>query len=168
MLKIELNGTVISPSGRRRTYLFRRADSTPLVVALHGGPVTWAVVEDCLQAICEAMDLPQIATRMRLLARDLDAAGTAVGEKEIEHADLELLGRTLDLDEHALASAHHLLGDQLDASRSWIRAVVHLVGGADALDTFDREVGAVGDPNLLRIVLAPLLTPAEECRPTQL
>ena len=159
-VEIELNGTAISPSGRRRTYLFRRADSTPLVVALHGGPVTWAVVEDCLQAICEAMDLPQIATHMRLLARDLDAAGTAVGEKEIEHADLELLGRTLDLDEHALASAHHLLGDQLDASRSWIRAAVHLVGGADALDTFDREVGTVGDPNLLRIVLAPLLAPA--------
>ena len=91
-VEIELNGTVISPSGIRRTYLFRRADATPLVVAVHGGHVTWAVVEDCLQAICEAIDLPQIATRMRLLARDLDAAGTAVEEKEIEHADLESLG----------------------------------------------------------------------------
>ena len=160
-VEIELNGAVILPSGRRRTYLFRRADASPLVVAVHGGPVTWAVVEDCLQEICEAIDLPQIATRMRLLARDLDAAGTAVGEKEIEHADLEVLGRTLDLDEHALASAHHLLGDQLDASRSWIRAVVHLVGGADALDTFDREVGVVSDPNLLRNALAPLLASAE-------
>ena len=159
-VEIELNGTVISPSGIRRTYLFRRADATPLVVAVHGGHVTWAVVEDCLQAICEAIDLPQIATRMRLLARDLDAAGTAVGEKEIEHADLDLLGRTLDLDEYALASAHHLLGDQLDANRSWIRAVVHLVGGADALDTFDQEAGAVSDPNLLSIALAPLLAPA--------
>ena len=160
-VEIELNGTVISPSGRRRTYLFRRADATPLVVALHGGPATWAVVEDCLQAICEAIDLPQIAARMCLLARDLDVAGAAVGEKEIEHADLELLGRKLYLDEHALASAYHLLGDQLDASRSWIRAVVHLVGGADALNTFDREVGVVSEPNLLRIALAPLLASAE-------
>ena len=160
-VEIELNGTAISPSGRRRTYLFRRADATPLVVALHDGPATWAVIDDCLQAICEAIDLPQIAARMRLLARDLDAADAAVEEKEIEHAGLELLGRTLDLDEHALASAHHLLGDQLDASRSWIRAVVHLVGGAEALDTFDREVGAVSDPNVLRIALAPLFASAE-------
>ena len=45
-------------------------------MARHDGPVTWAIVEDCLQAICDAIDLPQIATRMRLLARDLDAAGT--------------------------------------------------------------------------------------------
>ena len=159
-VEIELNGTVLSPSGKRRPYLFRRADATPLVVAPHSGPVTWAVIEDCLQAICDAIDLPQIATRMRLLARDLDAAGTAVGEKEIEHGDLELLGRTLNLDEHALASAHHLLGDHIDASRSWIRAVVHLIGGADALDIFDREVGTIGDPNLLRTVLASVLAPA--------
>ena len=160
-VEIELNGTVISPSGRRPTYLFRRADATPLVVALHGGPITWTVVEDCLPAVCEAIDLPQIATRMRLLARDLDTAGTDVGEKEIEHADLELLGRTLNLDEHALESARHLLGDQLDASRSWIRAVVHLVGGTDALETLDREVGSVSDPNLLRIALAPLIASTE-------
>lgn len=158
----ELNGTVISPAGGRRAYLFRRADATPLVVALRVGPVNWAVVEDCLPAICDAIDLPQISTNMRLLARELAAEGTAVGEKEIEHSDLELLGRTLYLDEHALAGAHHLLGDQLHANLSWIRAVVHLVGGADALDTFDREeVVAVSDPNLLRIVLAPLLAPEE-------
>ena len=158
-VEIALNGAVVSPSRRRRTYLFRRADATPLVVALHSGPVTWAVVEDCMQAICDAIDLPQIATRMRLLARDLDAEGIAVGEKEFVHGDLELLGRTLDLDEHALASAHYLLGDHIDANLPWIRAVVHLIGGADAFGTFEREVGAIGDPNLLRVVLAPLLAP---------
>ena len=158
-VEIALNGAVVSPSRRRRTYLFRRADATPLVVALHSGPVTWAVVEDCMQAICDAIDLPQIATRMRLLARDLDAERIAVGEKEFVHGDLELLGRTLDLDEHALASAHYLLGDHIDASLPWIRAVVHLIGGADAFGTFEREVGAIGDPNLLRVVLAPLLAP---------
>ena len=158
----ELDGTAISPAGGRRAYLFRRADATPLVVALHDAPVSWAVVEDCLQAICDAIDLPQIATSMRLLARELGAAGVAVGEKRIEPTDLELLGRTLYLDEHALAGAHHLLQDQLDVNLSWIRAVVHLAGGADALDTFDREeVAAVSDPNLLRSVLAPLLAPAE-------
>ena len=155
----ELNGTVISPARGRRAYLFRRADATPLVVALHdAGPVSWAVVEDCLQAICDAIDLPQIGTSMRLLARELAAAGAPVEEKRIEHADLERLGRTLYLDEHALAGAYHLLGDQIDADLSWIRAVVHLVGGADALDTFDQvKVRVVSDPNLLRIELAPLL-----------
>ena len=157
----ELNGIVISPGGGRRAYLFRRADATPLVVALHSGRVSWGVVEDCLQAICDAIDLPQIATSMRLLARELDAARAEVGGKTIEHADLELLGRTLYLDEHALAGAHHLLGDQLNAKLSWIKAVVHLVGGADTLDTFERvEVNIVSDPNLLRIELEPLLAPA--------
>ena len=157
----EMNGAMISPSGGRRAHLFRRADAMPLVVARHVGMVSWPVIEDCMQAICDAIDLPQIATSMRLLARELAAAGAAVGGNKIEHADLELLGRTLYLDEHTLAGAHRLLGDQLDASASWIRAVVHLVGGADALDIFDQVAArVVGDPILLRNVLAPLLAPA--------
>ena len=158
----ELDGNVISPAGGRRAYLFRRTDATPLVVTLHVGTVSWDIVEDCLQAICDAIDLPQIATSMRLLARELAARNADVGEKLVEHADLELLGRTLYLDEHALAGAHHILGDQLDVNLSWIRAVVHLLGGDDGLDTFDRvEVGVVSDPNELHIVLAPLLASAE-------
>ena len=157
----KLNGTVMSLTGERRPHLFRRADATPVIVAPHVGPVSWAVVEGCLPAICEAIGLPQIAANMRILTRELADANAEVGEKEIERSGLELLGRTLYLDEHALAGAHHLLGDQIDANLSWIRAVVHLAGGADALDIFDREVGAVSDPNLLRNALAPLLAPAE-------
>ena len=43
-----------------------------------------------------------------------------------------------------------------------MRAVVHLVGGADALDYVRSKgiVGAVSDLDVLRTVLAPLLTPA--------
>ena len=157
----ELDGTVISPAGERRAYLFRRADGTPLVVARDVEQVTWAVVEDCLPSICDAIDLPQIATSMRLLTRELMDSGAAIDEERIEHADLARLGRALYLDEHAVAGAHHLLGDQFDVKLPWVRAVVHLVGGADALDTFDRaEVEAVGDPNVLRDVLTPLLVPA--------
>ena len=162
IVDFELNGSVISPEVERRAYLFRRDDATPLVVALHSGRVSWTVVEDCLQAICDAIDLPQITTSMRLLARELNAAGAEVEERKIEHADLELLGRTLYLDEHALAGAHHLLGDQLDAKLPWIRAVVHLVGGADALDAFERvELSVASEPNLLRVELERLLAPAE-------
>ena len=160
-IDFELNGTVISPGSGRRAYLFRRDDTKPLVVALHSGPVSWAVIEDCLQAICDAIDLPQITISMRLLARELDAAAAEVGERNIEQPNLELLGRTLYLDEHALAGAHHLLGDQLDAKLGWIRAVVHHLGGAEALDAFERvEVNIVSDPNLLRIELERVLTPA--------
>ena len=130
-------------------------------MAQHVGPVTWNVVEDCLPAICDAINLPQIATSMRLLVHKLAGADAAVGEERIERSDLELLGRVLYLDEHALSGAHHLLGDQLEVNLAWMRAVVHLVGGADALDSFDRGiVGAVSDLDVLRTVLAPLLTPA--------
>ena len=157
----ELNGTVIPFIGERRAHLFRRADATPIVVARHVGPVSWAVIEDCLPAICNAIDLPQIATNMRLLTRELADANTAVGEKRIERPDLELLGRTLYLDEHALSLCQHLLGDQLEANLSWVRAVVQLVGGADAVDSFDQGmVGAVGGLDVLRAVLAQLLTPS--------
>ena len=157
----ELNGIVVSPAAGRRAHFFRRTDGTPLVVVRHAGTVSWDVIEDCLQSICDAIDIPQIATSMRLLARELEIRGAEVGERRIERADLELLGRTLYLDEHALAGAHHLLVDRLDFNLSWIRAVVHHVGDADALHTFDcAEVGADSDPNLLRNVLAPLLAPA--------
>ena len=158
----ELDGAIIPPASERRAYLFRRADATPLVVALNVGPISWKDVEDCLSPICDAIDLPQISTSMRLLARELAAADVAVGESEIDHSNLELLGRTLYLDEHTLAGAYHLLQDQVGANLPWIRAVAHLVGGVDAVDTFDRgAVGAVSDPNQLRIVLAPLLEPGK-------
>ena len=157
----ELNGTVIPFTGDRRAHLFRRIDATPIVVAQHVGPVSWDEIEDCLPAICDAINLPQIATSMRLLVHKLAGADATVGEETIERSDLELLGRALYLDEHALSSVHHLLGDQIEANLAWMRATVHLVGGADALDSFDREiVRAVSDPDALRIVLAPLLEPA--------
>ncbi len=160
-IDFELDGNVISPADGRRAFFFRRDDATPLVVAFDVGTISWDVVEDCLPAICDAVDLPQIATRMRLLAHKLAASGAEVGERKIEHADLELLGETLYLDEQALAAAHHLLGEQVDVNLSWIRAVVHLAGGEDALDTFDHvEIENDGDPNQLSIVLAPLLEPA--------
>lgn len=159
-VSFELNGTPISFTSKGRAHLFRRADAAPIVVARHVGPVSWAVVEDCLPAICNAIELPQIATNMRLLARELARADVAVRDNRIERSDLELLGRTLYLDEHALSGVHHLLGDQLEANLPWLRAVVHLVGGSDAVDSFDRGiVGSVSDPDVLRAVLAPLLTP---------
>ena len=153
-----LNGAVVPFTGDRRAHLFRRADATPIVVAQHVGPVNWDVIEDCLPAICDAINLPQIAAHMRILVHKLSGTDAAVGEERIERSNLDLLGRALYLDEHALSGAQHLLGDQLEANVAWMRAVVHLVGGADALDSFDREiVGAVGDPDALRIMLEPLL-----------
>ena len=157
----ELNGTVVPFTGDRRAHLFRRADATPIVVAQHVGPVKWDVIEDCLPAICDAINLPQIAAHMRILVHKLAGADAAVGEERIERSDLELLGRALYLDEHALSGAQHLLGDQLEANVAWMRAVVHHAGGVEALESFDREiVDAVGDPDALRIVLEPLLEPA--------
>ena len=158
----ELDGAAVSFAGDRRAHLFRRSDGTSIIVAQHVGPASWDVIEDCLPAICDAISLPQIAAHMRVLVHKLVAAGALVGEERIEPSDLELLGRTLYLDEHALAGAHHLLGDQLEANVAWMRAVVHLAGGADALDSFDQDiVGAVGDPDALRILLGPLLRPAD-------
>ena len=154
----ELNGIIIPFTSERRAHLLRRVDATPIVVAAHVGPVDWAIVEDCLPAICNAIELPQIATNMRLLARELAKADVAVEAKTIERSDLDLLGRALYLDEHALSGVQHLLGNQLEANLPWVRAVVHLVGGSQALESFDRGiVGAVGDPDVLRAVLAPLL-----------
>ena len=158
----ELNGNVVPFTGDRRAHLFRRADATPIVVAQHVGPVSWDAIEDCLPAICDAINLPQIATSMRVLVHKLAAADAAVGEEKIDRSDLELLGRALYLDEHALSGAYHLLGDQLEANLGWMRAVVHLVRGAEVLESFDQGiVGAVGDPDVLRAVLAPLLRPAD-------
>ena len=157
----ELDGNVISPSSGRMAYLFRRDDATPLVVARHFGLINWPAVEYCLPAICDAIDLPQIVPNMRLLARELAAADIAVGEDKFELSDLELLGRTLYLDEHAVAGAHHLLNDQIGPNLPWIRAVVHLIGGTGAVETFDqRQLVAFSNPNQLRIELAPLLAPA--------
>ena len=77
---------------------------------------------------------------MRLLVHKLAGVGAEVGEERIERSDLEVLGRALYLDEHALAGAHHLLGNQLEANLGWLRAVVHLVGGAEALESFDQGI----------------------------
>lgn len=157
-LVFQLDGATLAPDVRRRAHLFRRADGAPLVVALHGGPPGWREIEDCLRAICDAIDVPQLTASMRLLARELAHAGADPGAAEQTAADLDRLSGSLELDDQAVAAARQLLGDRLDDRLAWVRAIVHLYGGPDALHAFERGVSETGaEPNALRGLLGLLL-----------
>jgi hypothetical protein len=157
-LAFEFDGKELVPSDNNRAYVFRRTDGSPVVVASHQGAVTWPLVESCLPAICEAIELPSIANGMRLLVRELMAWNSEVSEATPDAADIDRLSKALFLDETAMAAARYLLSERLDTRLPWIRAAVHMVGGPEALDSFRAaEISSGGDPLELSTALAELL-----------
>jgi hypothetical protein len=154
----ELNGRVVYPEAKRRVYFFHRADGSPIVVVLHDGPLDWHILEGCLPAICDAIELPSIAMSMRLLARELSILGALPGEGRGGQDELERLCRTLDLDEQASGAVCNLLSENIEYRMPWIRAVIHFHGGSEALESLlATEAFIHGNSELLRTTLMPLL-----------
>lgn len=159
-LDFGLDGVRLSPPADRRGFMFRRADGSALVVALQAQEPSWAMIEACLPALCEAIELPTVVNSMRLAARDLAARDFDVGDSAYTPGDVGALARTLWLDDQAATAAFDLMGERLDARRPWIHALVHLASGDEGLAAFlQDEAGDPSDMAKLRNALAaPLAT----------
>ena len=129
----EIDGVPVAAPADRSAYLFRASGGGSLVVALHAESITWSSLDDCLPAICEAIDLPSVVTSMRLLAWMLREAGEEVGEAVVDGDSINMLCRALRLEPNAEATVTSLVGAQIDARLPWCRAALHYAGGPAAL-----------------------------------
>ncbi|WP_375460069.1 sacsin N-terminal ATP-binding-like domain-containing protein [uncultured Enterovirga sp.] len=129
----EIDGVSVAAPADRSAYLFRTTGGGPLVVLLHSGAIDWSSLDECLPAICEAIELPSVVTLMRLLAWTLRDAGEEVGEAVVDGESIGMLCRALRLERTAEAAVGSLVGAQVDARLPWVRAVLHYAGGAAAV-----------------------------------
>jgi len=133
-IEFQINDTSFPLATDKPAVNFRRADGTPIVIILNEGTMTWSALGRCIPAICEAIELPNVAADMRLLAHGLAQEDEPIGRMELDQDAIDRLCRTLLLDEGAAASARHLMGERLDVRMPWIRAAMHYAGGQPALD----------------------------------
>ncbi|QOG07364.1 DUF3883 domain-containing protein [Aureimonas sp. OT7] len=141
-----LEGHNVTPPTLRPAYTFQRTDGEPLVIIVGDGAFSWSHVEAALPAIGDAIQHSAIVPHMKLLIRQLSLDGIPVDDRPIGHEDLLRLCRALDLSEQASEAARDALGERIDRQLPWLRAVVHLVGGEEALETWlEGELGAAED-----------------------
>lgn len=141
-----LEGRNVTPPTPRPAYAFQRTDGEPLVIIVGDGALSWSHVEAALPAIGDAIQHSSSVPHMKLLIRQLSLDGVPIDDRPMGHEDLLRLCRALDLSEQASEAARDALGERIDRQLPWLRAVVHLVGGEEALETWlEGELAATED-----------------------
>lgn len=157
-LRFLLNGQDVTPPTARGAYQFERAEGEPLLVVMGTGPLDWAKIEAALPAIGEAIGHSAVVPHMKLLARQLLLDDVAVDEQPSGQEDLLRLCRALELTEQAGEAARDALGERLDQSAPWLRAVVFHHGGENAFETWMQgEAAALEDAGAAAEQLRSLL-----------
>lgn len=134
-------------------------DSQPVVVIRSDGAVGWDQLDRGLGALCDALGQPALEQGLRILVRSLLASGADLVEGECDR-DLDDLCESLRLRPAARRAVRETLGAGLERFTPWLRALMHLVGGQPALDSFaGMEAEVVQDTVLLRETLTPWLEP---------
>lgn len=139
-------------------FALKLADGRSIVVARGTAPLTWPLLDEILGAVCEAIDLPGLEANLRLLLFALQRADASIGDPPDFHTDLELMATTLRLSRSARKAVRETLGAQLERYVPWLRAILHLVGGQPAVQSFAMlEHEAVQDIGRLRGAISPWL-----------
>lgn len=142
----------------KRAFAFKTPDGAPLVVVRASGPLDWDTIDACLGALCEAIDQPALEPHLRILVMTLRARSVGVAEAPPADMDLPRLCASLRLRESAASAVRDTLGTRLERHLPWLRALVHLGGGDEALAAFRSvEAEAIKEPDQLRSVLSPSL-----------
>ena len=142
----------------RRAFALKLPNGQPIVIVKSAGPMSWDVIGESLGAICEAIDQPALEPHMRLLVLMLANSGKLVDEFPSMDTELEWLCEMLRLNEDGKRAVRETLGARLDRLIPWLRALVFMGGGAEAIDAFTlQESVVVKDISKLREALAPWL-----------
>lgn len=136
------------------------ADGAPCIIVREAGEVTWRTMDAAMGAICAAVELPMLEAPMRLLAITLAGQQASVDAASDSETELDDLASVLRLDASGRRLVRDTLGSSLDRFLMWIRAVVHLGGGMDAVDRLDvDQAEAVKDVGRMKSIVAPALVP---------
>jgi hypothetical protein len=137
---------------------FRLNDKHSVVVVRSSGAWTWELVDRSVSAICEALGHRALAPQLRLLVAHL-RHGDPLGETQSNpFEDVERFAHFLQLSDSAALAARATLSAGLERQAPWIRAVLHLVAGAEAVEAFDQvSADALKDAGVLQDVLTKVL-----------
>lgn len=144
--------------GSKRAFAFKYDDRPPLVVVRASDPLNWDGIDASLGALCEAIDVPALEPQLRVLVYALRGGSIAIDVALPADWDLERLCAALHLKESAAHAVRDTLGARIDRYLPWLRALVHMGGGIEAVDKFRSiETDAIKAPDQLRTALAPAL-----------
>ncbi|PTS89118.1 protein NO VEIN domain-containing protein [Caulobacter sp. HMWF009] len=146
----------------RSAFALKTADGRAIVVCRTTGPANWSVLDEALGALCEAIDQPVLESVLRILLLGQRSAGAAPTEAAFTDLDLEDMCGTLRLSRSARRAVRETLGAGLERHLPWLRALLYMADGSEALDTFVvREAEVVKDIADLRRAISPWLGPLE-------
>jgi Domain of unknown function (DUF3883) len=146
----------------RRAFALKLPNGQPIVVVHAVGSMSWGLIEESLDAICEAIDQPALDPYLHILLLGLANSGKPVGEVPPIELELDWLCGLLRLNENGKRSVRETLGARLERLVPWLRAIIHMGGGSAAVDAFaQQETAAVKDIARFREALSPWLQALE-------
>ena len=142
----------------RCAFALKLPDGQPIVVVRTAAPMSWGIIEECLGAICETIDQPALEPHLRLLIFALANDKVPLDEAPPIEFELDRLCNLLRLGVSAKRSVRETLGARLERHVPWLRAIIHMCGGAEAVEAFiEQEPAAIKDITCLREALSPWL-----------
>jgi hypothetical protein len=149
---------ITQAASTRRAFAFRDGEGNPLIVVRAPDPLSWEGMDSCLGALCETIEQPSLEPYLRILILKLKRDAADVSDMPPADLDLADLCAALQLRETAVGAVRDTLGTRLDRHLPWLRALVHMGGGDEALDDFKSvEAELIKEPDHLRAWLAPVV-----------
>ena len=138
-LSFNIDGIDVSADEDTSAFHFRLSSGESVVVVGAGGDWSWDVLDRCMPAIAEAVGYRSLAPHMRLLVAHVRNLGTLREAVSAPFDDLKRFASVLQLSHTAAEAARATISAGLERVAPWIRAVLHLVAGPQALQDFDEE-----------------------------
>ena len=140
----------------RRAYFVRLDTGQPIIVVRAASGLTWDVIYDCLDAICEAIEQSSLVPHLRLLVTQIKTQDTPHDTSSPLDLDIALFANILRLSEIKKRAIRDTLCAGLERYIPRLRVILHMAGGRQAIDMLaEKEVAAVQDIDLLRETLSP-------------
>ena len=137
---------------------FRFDDGQSVIAIQSSEEWTWELVDRSIPAICEALGHRVLVPHLRLLVAHLRHEGSLQEAVSRPFEDVERFSYLLQLSPSASPAALASLSAGLERQAPWIRAVLHLLAGPEAVEAFDGKCDdGFKDSSVLRGVLSQLL-----------
>lgn len=157
-LSFKIDGIDVSAGEDTSAFHFQLSSGESVVVVGASGEWSWDVLDRCMPAIAEALGYKSLAPYMRLLVAHLRHGGTLREAVSAPFDDLKRFASVLQLSHTAAEAARATMSAGLERVAPWIRAVLHLVAGPQALQDFDDEgADVLKDALALELALSKLL-----------
>jgi hypothetical protein len=138
-LSFTIDGIDVTSGQDTNAFHFRLNNGEPVVVFSSSGEWSWDLLDRCMPAIGEAVGYRSLSPHLRLLVAHLRHEAPLIETQSQPFQDMERFAGYLQLSGTAMTAARATLSAGLERQAPWIKAVLHLVAGPQAVEMFDRE-----------------------------